>query len=371
MEDFSRDSFAGLMVGDQTDDALVVKTERFSQVNKPFFQQAHKLVFSQLSMSPVEHDIFALLLNRLDKDHWQLNEIEDFGNVKSPHYSFNTDVLSEWLKIPKRDLYNVIKEPTYRLMQKHIGIIDDTTQRYVFRPLFKEIRYDSGTLTIIPNDRLMPEYLCLSQGHSQIFNDTFRSLKTDYSKRLYSALCRFKEPGSGTLHPRTIADWHAFFGLLDQSGKLLKKSFSQASAFVDRIIKPSVKEIVEKEPRIKFMVDEKTGNHGWAYKKDGRKITHIEFLFQWTRPGDAAKQEKIIRDGLCAEQSDFEIAKFVWELVNQFVVGEGGGPSIDELNVLMKQVPELMGAGYLLDGAFMVKFSVAMDAAKNAEKKQK
>ncbi|MBT2979880.1 replication initiation protein, partial [Vibrio anguillarum] len=41
-----------------------------TDIHSDFFKKSHALVFSRLSLSPVEHDIFALLLSRLHKDQW-------------------------------------------------------------------------------------------------------------------------------------------------------------------------------------------------------------------------------------------------------------------------------------------------------------
>lgn len=346
--------------------AMVVRTEKMSQVSKIFFQQAHRLIFSQLSLSPIEHDLFALLLNRLDKDHWQPfgenGEIREAREIQAPHYSFNADVLSLWLGVDKRDMYNIISEPAKRLSSKQIGIQDPGSKRFRYNPLFKEIRYESGQLTIVPNEMLMNEYLCLSQGHAAIYNDTFKALTTDPAKRLYTALCRFKSEGK--LHAKSLSEWHGFFGLLDQSGKLAKKSYAKTSTFIERIISPAVAEISQKEPRIRFITDEVSGNCGWAYTKERRKITHIEFLFKWEEtPADIGKQEKRERQKLESEQEKLSNAVLVWELVNSYSKGDDGNPSVEELNNMMMHVPQLMAQGKVMCQAFMTKYSKALEEA--------
>lgn len=343
----------------------LVKTERIGQLTSDFFRQAHRLVFSQLSMSPVEHDIFALLLSRLDKDHWVITDssVTTQPTIPSPHYSFTSNVLCEWLKVDNRSLYNVIKDPAKRLSEKTIGLQEPNKRRFIFRSLFKQVSYEDGVLTIVPNDLLMNEYLCLSQGHSQIYNDTFTALETDYAKRLYTALCRFKY-GQGKLNPFSLEELHAFFGLLDEKGKLIKKTYARTNSFIERIISPAIREIESKEHRIKFLIDEKTQNLGWSYKKQGRKITHIEFLFYWVDPVQIDAAEKKERKRLGDERNPIELAKETWAVVDGFVSNSDGNPTVEELNNLTVNISSLMQSGYSFESDFMQKFSSAMSEAR-------
>lgn len=144
--------------------------------------------------------------------------------MESPHYTFSNQVLSEWFGVNKASLFNVLKKPSTKLAHQVIGVMNETEQRFRFLPLFKNVEYVNGSLTLVPNDLLINEFLCVSQGHSQIPHVTFRSLKRDYSKRLYSMLCCFKDPSKTELHYLTLDDLYANFGLLDQSGKLVKKT---------------------------------------------------------------------------------------------------------------------------------------------------
>ncbi|MBS0044650.1 replication initiation protein [Shewanella sp. M16] len=342
----------------------LVKTDRIGQLTSDFFRQAHRLVFSQLSMSPVEHDIFALLLSRLDKEHWSVPEDSNTKpSVLSPHYSFTSNVLCEWLKVDNRSLYNVIKEPAKRLSEKIIGLQEPNKRKFIYRSLFKQVSYEDGILTIVPNDLLMNEYLCLSQGHSQIYNDTFKALETDYAKRLYTALCRFKY-GQGKLNPFSLEELHAFFGLLDEKGNLIKKTYARTNSFIERIISPAIREIESKEHRIKFIVDEKTQNLGWSYKKQGRKITHIEFLFYWVDPVLIDAAEKKERAKLGNERNPIDLAKETWAVVESFEANSDGNPSVEELNNLTANISALIQAGYKFEADFMMKFSIAMNEAR-------
>jgi plasmid replication initiation protein len=260
-----------------------------TDVNNEFFKKSHRLVFSQLGLSPVEHDIFALLLSSLHKDQWA-----DYINnnaLKSPVYEFNAQLLSEWFGVNSSSLYSVLSKPSKRLASKAIGLKDDNAKEFKFISLFKEISYRQGVLTIVPNDRLMKEYLGVSQGHSQIPHLKFRRMKLEHAKRLYTMLCRFKE-SSTQLHAQTLDQLHAFFGLKDENNKLVKKTYAVTGNFIKKIIKPAILQIEEVEPDITFLVDQKTGNLGFAYHKKGRKITGIEFLFTWKKKSPIEKKIK-------------------------------------------------------------------------------
>ena len=257
----------------------VITTTDSKELPSHFFKKSHKLVFSQLSLSPVEHDLFALFLSTLRQEDWDsfLNkEVTD-----SPEYDFGTQVLSEWFNVPKSNLFNVIKKPSEKLARQVIGIMDEKEKKFKFIPLFKSIEYSNGKLVISPNDKLMEEYLSVRQGHSQIPHVVFRKLHREYSKRLYSILCRFKDPSKTELHPFSIHDLYAHFGLLKENGALAKKTYANVGYLINRIIKPAISEIDSHEENIEFLIDEKSGNVGFSYKKEGRKVVGLQFLYRW------------------------------------------------------------------------------------------
>ena len=265
------------MVGPKFQKERTITSTVSTDIHSDFFKKSHALVFSRLSLSPVEHDIFALLLSRLHKDQW-----EDFIAGKtpiSPSYEFKSGVLCDWFGTEKDDLYNILYKPSERLAGKKIGVTQEGDS-FDFIPLFKRVKYKNGTLTIKPNDELITEYLGISQGHAQIPHRSFRQIKTEHGKRLYTMLCRFKSANT-ELHPQSIEDLHGFFGLLDKQGELLKKTYAVNANFIKRIIKPAILEIEEKESSIKFLIDEKTGNYGFSYIKEGRKVVGLKFLFKW------------------------------------------------------------------------------------------
>ncbi|ANU39483.1 replication initiation protein [Vibrio scophthalmi] len=333
----------------------VISTTGMNELHSEFFKKSHRIVFSQLALSPIEHDIFALFLTKLSKEQWE--SFLENKTPESPQYQFCSDVLCDWFGIEKKYLYSTLKNPARRLSGKSIGVMDENKQRFNFRSLFKEVRYEDGMLTITPNDLLINEYLCISQGHSQVPHKTFRSIEKEHAKRLYTMLCRFKDEHH-TLHPQMIEDLHAFFGLLDDKGKLLKKTYAVTGNLVNRIIKPSIKEISEKEPNISFDIDDKTGNYGFSYVKKGRKVTGIKFLFKWRQKVN--KQEAEERRKLAYQLSPLEAAYETYEKVKLISSNtEQLFFSREELNNLLQHTAPLVDRGKDFSTEFMLNYAIA------------
>ena len=175
-------------------------------------------------------------------------------------------------------------------------------------------------------------------------------------------LCRFKED-SHTLHPQSIEDLHAFFGLLDDKGKLLKKTYAVTGNLVNRIIKPSIKEIAEKEPNLQFDVDEKTGNYGFSYIKKGRKVVAIKFLFKWKRKVN--KQEERERQKLGYQLSPLEWAYETYAKVQAISDNDFPLFSKDELDNLICHTAALVERGKDFSTDFMLKYSQATSSVQS------
>ena len=340
----------------------VILTDDSRQLPVQFFKKSHHFVFSQLSLTPREHDIMALLLSRLNQEHWQ--SFIDGTAIRAPVYQFKSDVLCEWLGVTSSNLYNTLSGPAESLANRMIGIQHTDKQEFDYINLFKRLSYKNAVLTIIPNDELMNEYLGISQGHAQVDHCIFRKLKKEHSKRLYPLLCRFKHC-SHTLHPQSITFLRGFFGLLNEKGELTKTSFENNKVFIERCIRQPIEEISKHDPTIEFFVDSQ-GTRGYRTIKQGRKIKKIEFLFQWNLP--VSDEESVIRQNLVEESLSIEAAQMVHELVTDFVAGSSGNPTVEELNLMMQHTSMLISLGYVIDAQFMIKFSEAMNEAMNINK---
>lgn len=260
-------------------------------ISSNFFKKSHELVFSQLSLTPIQHDIFALFLARIEKENW--DNYKNNGDLKDvPSYEFNNDLLSDWFQTAKIDLYSTLKKPCQMLASVSIGIPMEKKGDFQYRPLFSDITYKGGVLTLTPNYKLVDVFVGASNGYSLISHKEFRDLNLESSKRLYTILSRWRS--FGRLHPFSLTELHGIFGLLDERGKLKKKTYEITANFILRIIKPAIKEISERDKNIKFLIDSQTGNFGFKYTKEGRKISGLEFLFSWRT--SATKSVKTVNE---------------------------------------------------------------------------
>ncbi|PSU00029.1 RepB family plasmid replication initiator protein [Photobacterium gaetbulicola] len=328
----------------------IVRTDDSRQLPAQFFKKSHDLIFSQTSLSAREHDLMALLLSRLHEEHW-----ESFKNgliPKSPAYNFNSDVLCEWLGVKKADLYNTLSDTADRLSDRKVGIKKEGKQSFTFIPLFKRLEYQDAVLTMTPNDELMLEYLGVSQGHAQVDHRVFRKLRREHSKRLYPLLCRFKNQGT-RLHPQSIADLHAFFGLLNEKGELIKKSYANNKVFIERCIKMSIEEIAKTDRTIEFDIGP-DGYIGYQPIKKGRKIDKIEFLYSWATTYE--KKARVREPELVAALTYEDAVESYWDIELERAV-----PTPAEFHNVKNRLGELaMDDAIAINEGFMRKFKGAM-----------
>lgn len=281
------------------DKRFQVTTANTKELPKTFFRKSHELVFSQMSLTAREHDMMALFLSRLNREHW-LDYIEK-RDIYAPQYTFSGDVLKEWFGLSSKQLYPTLRPVAERLSSRKIGISNDNSEEFDFIPLFARVKYHKGSLTIVPNTELIHAYVDYSAGHAQINHHSFRSLKSEHSKRLYTLLSRFKDSNT-KLHPQSIESLHGIYGLLDEKGKLFKKSYVQNKVFIERCIKKPIEEMANSADVLKelrFLVDEETGNLGFKSIYQGKRIVAIAFLYRWI--GSNNRAEKLAREALGEE----------------------------------------------------------------------
>lgn len=283
-----------------TDHRQLITTENYRELPHDFFKKSHALVFSQLGLTAREHDTFALFLSRLHEDHWVA--YQEGRHVYAPEYTFQSEVLKEWFGLSAKQLYPTLKPMAERLSSRKVGLINESEQEFDFMPLFSRVAYKKGSLIMVPNAELMDAYLAQSAGHAQINHLSFRSLKSEHSKRLYSILSRFKKSGM-KLHEQSIEQLHGLFGLLDEKGKLTKSSYSNNKVFLERCIRKPIEELSSSEEvkkELAFLVDADSGSYGYKARYRGKAIVALEFLFQWKQKSDN-KAEALERSKLADE----------------------------------------------------------------------
>lgn len=307
---------------DDTDRRFQVSTETASDLPKQFFKKSHELVFSQLGLTAREHDMMALFLAKLHRDHW--NDYLERRDIHAPRYVFSSDVLKDWFGLDAKQLYPTLRPVAERLSSRKVGIQNDSEQEFDFIPLFARVRYQKGQLTIVPNSELLHAYVDYSAGHAQINHHAFRKLKSEHSKRLFTLLSRFRE--TGVLHPQSIDALHGLFGLLDEKGGLIKPSYRSNKVFIDRCIRKPIKEMMQCPEVIKeleFHTDSKTGNVGFAPIMQGRKMIAVQFLYRWKTHDQMA--EKQAREKLAAEPAPDDpmltLVREAWQVVMSWPYG--------------------------------------------------
>lgn len=245
-------------------------------------KKGHQLVFSRQDLSAREADIFALLIANMKPEDW---------NTATPKYEFTAHQLSEWLAIDSKHIGSNLSPVADRLAGRKIGIKLEGKNgdvEFDYTPLFKNIRYKNGVLSMIPNDMLKSEYIEYNQGFALINTRNFFDVKKEYAKRLYELLSRFKDQGY-EMKAQSIDDLKGVFGLLDEKGKLKKdkKSFANNSTFMKRCIRNSIEEL-SNNSKIKkelLFLENSKGDLGYELIKKGRSITGIKFLFRWINKG--------------------------------------------------------------------------------------
>ncbi|MFW9688183.1 RepB family plasmid replication initiator protein [Vibrio parahaemolyticus] len=299
-----------------------ITTEFYKELPQNFFKKSHELIFSRLDLSAREHDMLALFLSRLHKDHWA--DYQAGKDVLAPQYTFHSDVLKDWFGLSSKQLYPTLRPVAERLSGRKIGLVNDDAEMFDFVPLFGRVTYKSGSLSIVPNAELMTAYLAQSAGHAQINHKSFRALKSEHSKRLYAILSRFKAHNT-KLHPQSITQLQGLFGLLDERGQLSKKSYANNKVFIERCIRKPIHEMMqcpEIIAELEFLIDEKSGAYGYKPIQRGKKIIQLEFLFRWIASDNRAEAayRKKLEEEIVPDNPMLTLAKEAYHVVMAYPV---------------------------------------------------
>lgn len=291
-----------------------------SRSNLPkHIKQGHKLVFSRKDLSQREADLFALMMAQMKDSDWEKS---------TPQYNFTASQLSEWLNINSKHVGSILSPAAERLSSYKIGIkVEGSTGdlEFDYKPLFKNIRYKKGVLTMVPNDMLESDYIEYKQGFALITTKTYLDIKQEYAKRLYEILSRFKK-GGYEVHYIYIDELKGLFGLLDESGRLKKNksSFKNNGVFMKRCIRDSI-EILRDHPiaQKEFLFLESDSNEmGYELKTQGKRISQIKFLIRW------------LNKGTTEELNTHEALKTIKELISKQLI-QKEKLSTEELTKLM------------------------------------
>lgn len=335
----------------------VITTDSVNQLFSKFFKKPHRFIFAQVSLSTLQYDLIGLLLSRIHQDHWFSEGELRVGY--SPTYQFSNCVLSDYLGYSRKHLFTVLKEPILNLKNKNIGLLDEKSKKVGFISLFKQVDYQNGILTLIPNDILASDWLVLAGGYAPVTNEIFTKLRKKHSKHLYELISRFKNKGK--LRAQSLQDLYGQFGLLDENGNIKLKSYKLNKTFIQKCIKESIEDIIDKEKSIVFHTCPKTGSLGYTAIKRGKEIVAIEFLFSWIKP------EEVLENGIATidrreKREPYSDPIGVYSIIDnyEFEPNHPRNPDSSELAMMISRPEELIANGMELNADFMLKYSVAV-----------
>ncbi|MEZ9292414.1 replication initiation protein [Vibrio lentus] len=278
--------------------------------------KSHSLIYASTDLTSKMMDIFALMLTRMRECDWE----DENGHEIVPDYTFNSSELCEFFQVEKKQLYAAIQRPSQGLAQKEIGIEENGQFRY--RPILSEISYTNGTLTITPNGKLRKTYIinASDNGHAKIDNKFFKALRNPNTKKVFEFLSRYRYDKE--MYHLKISKLQTMFGVFGKKGEVKKKSYELQSAFIYKVIEPSLVEIANSlEAKGKLEVLAKNGRLGYEIIEKPNNESLIKFNVRWLNqvPKDKVK----------------EATKKVLELMQEVNVASKSGDKV-ELDVLIK-----------------------------------
>lgn len=196
----------------------------------------------------------------------------------------DTDTPTKCYKISLTDISNLTKRrvrnddfkaAVQRLLTRDFSIKD--SGGYLQSTFIASAYYDNrGFVEIEIGIKLRPYLFALKKNFTTFGIEAATSLNSKYAKRLYEMLCQFKSTGFLRISTHELKER---FQLLNDDGS---EKFQQWINFETKVLKVAQVEINEKT---EFQFD-------YVLKKEGRKITTVEFVFRKTE--SATKAESVV-----------------------------------------------------------------------------
>jgi plasmid replication initiation protein len=224
--------------------------------------QDNALTIARYEMTSLEKNIMYAIMS----------QIEDIDSPMRTYKISVTDI-SEFTK--RRVRHDDFKDAIQRLLTRDFSIKD--SGGYLQSTFIASAYYDDrGFVEIEISIKIRPYLFALKKNFTSFGLETATSLNSKYSKRLYEMLCQFRSTGILRV---TTHELKERFCLLNEDGT---EKFEKWSSFEDKVLSMAQAEINEKA---EFQFD-------YHLKKEGRKITAIEFAFRKTE--GAPKVEPIV-----------------------------------------------------------------------------
>ncbi|EOX3447446.1 replication initiation protein [Vibrio cholerae] len=285
--------------------------------------KSHTMVFSALDLARRMQDMMAMMLTRMKESDWE-------GNA-SPIYTWDIEELSEWFGVDSQHMAAVLKKPS-KALSKASAEFEDGNGEFKYNALFKEVSYNKGKLTMIPNERLKKHYLVnvSDKGFAKVDNKIFLALTNPNAKRVFDFMSRFK--GEFDMYPISIERAQIYLGVLSTTGEPLKKTYVSEAKFINQLIKPALEHIAQcPETYGKLELIEKNGLLGYELLPMANGKQKIKFNVRWLNaPVDKAKRKEVLA----------EIDEQMLLFREVTLKGEDGIPQLEQIKKLLKIINE-------------------------------
>ena len=217
--------------------------------SRKIFKHSHEINFARHSLSALSLDIFYTIISQIKNEDNELNEyvidIKDLEKkMKSEDYS-------------KRLYRGNLSKAADELMSQKVKIMSG--DNYIqFHWFDKAVVNEKEHFIHLRLNQDLKEHLLNLEKYVKGDLKSFLSLKSKYSKRIYTIACQYLKMKKVTLNLSELQD------ILELSDSIKSKY----SNFKDRVLKQAIKEINE------------SSDINISYKeiKTGRAVTKIEFI---------------------------------------------------------------------------------------------
>ena len=268
-------SDSGALLSTQPGGTDIVHRTGSSNQLQQIIKKSHIATMSCQEMTAVEQKIVAaMILVRTTK----LVE----GNADDPQvFTFTCQLLSQLFGRSIKDLHSILKLPCDRSTSRRYAQGDGS--QFVFINYFESAIFSKDGLILRPTNYYLQHLQNTEKGIVLVDPEGYFRLKGDHAVRLYEILSRFKDEGFSQ-HPIPLYELQKIFGVYNDVGTLLKKTYKKASVFFDRVISRAIKEIEENpKTRTKLLFfDGEQGKRGFTYNQESKAGGTITFHYRWT-----------------------------------------------------------------------------------------
>lgn len=257
---------------------MIKKTNK-QCIQKAIVTQNNRFVYAKYDMNTNELKMFMWIVAQINSQKDSLFQICEMPL---------SQIMEVWQRKDKEADYNYIRDLCHSMARKayveDFKLLDEKTMRekriFQAMPLFKFIRYEEGQgyITYQLNDSLMQYLLDQKRDFTQLkFND-IQDMKSAYSIRIYNMLlCELKQNRqSFKINLRVLQN------LLE-----VPKSYYEWFDFKRFVLEQAEKDINGKSNMV--LIEIKT-------HKTGRKITEIEFIYDYKNNDKRIMRDKIKKE---------------------------------------------------------------------------